>query len=54
VPSLQDKLAKVFTEIKAVYCQNYLKPINALCKQNTRFFKDKTGDTYSNHRDVRG
>jgi len=38
--------------MKAV-CQNYFKPINALCKQNTGFFNDKTG-AYSNHQAERG
>jgi hypothetical protein len=49
VSSFKGKLAKVFREIKAAYCQNYLKPTNALCKQNTGFFNDKTGGTYSDH-----
>jgi hypothetical protein len=49
VSLFKDKLAKVFKEIKAAYCQNYLKPTNALCKQNKVFFNNKTGGTYSDH-----
>jgi hypothetical protein len=39
----------LFREIIAVYCENHMEHINALCGQNSEFFNVKSGGTYAYH-----
>jgi hypothetical protein len=39
----------LFMDITALYSENYAKPINTLCGQNTEMLDVKVGGTFSYH-----
>jgi hypothetical protein len=45
---------KLTRERVTVYCENHMKHINTLCKQNAEFYNFKTGGTHSNHWTLKG
>jgi len=44
----------LFTEIIAVYCENYTKHVDKLCGQNVEFVDVTAGGTYNYHCALKG
>jgi hypothetical protein len=44
----------LFGETVAVYCENHKEHTDTLCGQNAKFWRVKTGGTYSDHWGLKG